>query len=54
MFILKPLFDRVDWLDCPEESGGSSACFGTSAVIRMSFTLFIFHLLVLIMAAPRL
>ena len=53
MFILKPAFEHFSWLDCNSASGGGSACFGTSAVIRMSFVLFIFHLLILLIIIPR-
>jgi len=54
MFTLKPLFDRYpDFLSCNEDSGGDSACLGTSAVIRMSFTLFLFHLFIILTILPR-
>lgn len=53
MFTLKPVFEKVSFLDCNEASGGGSACFGTAAVVRMSFVLFIFHLMILIIISPR-
>ena len=53
MFTMKPLFDKVDFLECSDASGGGSACFGTAAVLRMSFVLFIFHILVLLIILPR-
>ena len=53
MFTLKPLFEKFDFLECSEQSGGGSACFGTAAVIRMSFVLFIFHFILLMILLPR-
>lgn len=54
MFTLQPLFEKYDdYLNCNEESGGGSACFGTSAVLRMSFVLFIFHAIILLSILPR-
>ena len=54
MFSLQPLFEKFDYfLHCNDESGGGSACFGVGAVMRMSFTLFVFHLFVLIIISPR-
>eukprot|EP00347_Sterkiella_histriomuscorum_P000209 403376766 len=55
MFTLGPLFEKFDYLlECNEESGGGSACFGTGAVLRMSFVLFIFHMIVLLTILPRI
>ena len=31
-----------------------SSCYGTSAVLRMSFTLTVFHVLILVLISPRL
>ena len=50
--------DLIDWfptamLNCPDQSGGSSACLGASAIIRMSFALACFHLLVLLIILSR-
>lgn len=54
MFTLQPLFEKYDYfLNCNEESGGGYSCFGTAAVLRMSFTLFIFHSIVLLSILPR-
>jgi hypothetical protein len=54
MFSLKPLFDTFpNYLKCNDNSGGGSSCLGASAVIRMSFVLFMFHLIVLIAILPR-
>lgn len=55
MFSAKHL---VDWfpagmLDCPETSGGTSACLGASAIVRMSFSLFCIHLLVFLLILAR-
>ena len=41
------------FLQCPRESGGGGACLGVSAIIRMSLTLAIFHLMILIAILPR-
>ena len=50
--------DLIDWfpttmLDCPDASGGESACLGASNIIRMSFVLFCFHLSVFILILSR-
>jgi len=39
--------DAIDWtshvgIQCPEESGSGSACFGASLVVRTSFSLAVF------------
>ena len=55
MFTLQPLFEKYStFLHCNDESGGGASCFGTSAVLRMSFTLFLFHLFVLFTIIPRI
>jgi len=55
MFTLQPLFAKFpDLLHCNSASGGGASCFGTSAVLRMSFTLFSLHALVLVTIAPRI
>ena len=53
MFTLQPLFQKYDFLECNKESGGGDACLGTAAVLRMSFVLFVFHFLLIIMISPR-
>jgi hypothetical protein len=40
-------------MQCPSESGDGSACMGTSAIIRMTFVLACFHLLVLLIILAR-
>lgn len=55
LFTMQPLFEKYDYLiECNEQSGGGSACFGTAAVLRMSFVLFLFHTLIIITLLPRL
>jgi hypothetical protein len=39
-------------IDVPS-SVQSTTCYGTGAVLRMSFTLFVFHLLILLAIVPR-
>ena len=53
MYTMRPLFEDTDWLECNEASGGGSGCFGTSAVLRASFVLFCYHILILILICPR-
>lgn len=57
MFTLKPLGAK-----CNEFSGQSdlsantddgTACFGASAVLRMTFALFLFHLLIFLLILPK-
>ncbi len=54
MFTLQPLFEKYSFLSCNDESGGGDACLGTAAVLRMSFVLFLFHGLLLLLLLPRL
>lgn len=53
MYIFHPWAKDSDWLECNDSSGGGHQCFGTAAVIRASFVLFIFHILILLMLIPR-
>ena len=53
MYAFKPLFREQDWLTCPENSGGDEECFGVAVIMRMSFTLFIYHLVILLAICPR-
>ena len=53
MWTFKPVFDFIGALDCPEASGGDSACFGTSAVLRMSFSLVVFHVITIAVIYPK-
>jgi hypothetical protein len=55
MFSAKKL---VDWfpkemLNCPDASGGSSACLGASSIVRMSFALMLFHAVILLIIISR-
>jgi len=40
-------------MNCPEQSGGESACLGASVIIRMSFTLCCFHIFVFLVCLAR-
>lgn len=64
MFTLKPLADNIDKDLCvgdddysnmtdEEIEASQSACFGVSAVLRMTFALFIFHTFILVMILGR-
>lgn len=41
------------FMQCPSESGGEAACLGPSAIIRMSFVLACFHVLVFCVILAR-
>ena len=54
MYVIRPMGEDSDgWIECNDASGGGTECFGTSAVLRASFILFLFHLLILICLIPR-
>lgn len=53
MFTMQPLFEKYDFLQCSDNSGGGDVCLGVAAVLRMSFVLFIFHLFILLIMLPR-
>lgn len=55
MYIFKWLFDWTDTFgfECPEASGSGSACAGASALIRTSWSLAIFHIIMLIIVSLR-
>ena len=55
MYLFNWLFDWTDsfGFDCPDASGGGTACTGASALIRMSWSLAIFHLIMLIITSLR-
>jgi hypothetical protein len=56
MYTLKPLADEELFIDCVEASGAgdkATACYGTSAVLRMTFSLFIFHIVMTLILLPR-
>lgn len=55
MLIFKPLIDVTEWvgIECPDASGGSSSCLGLSGLVRMSFVLAIFHIVVLLCSLCR-
>ena len=53
MYALRPAFEEYDWLECNEKSGGGFDCLGMSVIFRASFSLFMFHLLIIICLIPR-
>ena len=53
LYTMKPLFEEYDWMECNDSSGGGDTCFGTAAVMRASFILFLYHILILIFLIPR-
>ena len=53
MYTMKPLFEDYDWLECNDNAGGGDGCFGTSAVLRASFILFLYHIFILLVICPR-
>lgn len=59
MYSLQGAAEKWDWFQCLETSDGSvvynqSSCYGISAVLRMSFVLFWFHVITLIAISPRI
>lgn len=55
MYVFNWLFGWTDTFgfDCPQASGGGQACTGASALIRTSWSLAIFHILMLIIVSLR-
>ena len=57
MYTLKPLTDgNGQFITCAGDSteeGAATACFGTSAVLRMTFTLLVFQVFILLLILPR-
>ena len=53
MFSLRYLTEKWDWLNCAELAGGGSLCFGISSAFRASFTLFLYHCIMLLVICPR-
>ena len=53
MFTLRYATEEWDWYNCAEVAGGGSVCFGMSSAFRMSFTLFLYHLIILLFIFPR-
>ena len=57
MFTIKPLAESWTFLECQEiskqDDESVSACFGTAAVLRMTFALFLFHVIILLSILPR-
>ena len=53
MFSLRYAADAWGWFDCVEVAGGGSECFGISSAFRASFTLFLYHAIMLLMICPR-
>ena len=53
MYTLRPLADKYNWKYCEFQITGSEDCFGKVSVLRMSFSLTVFHFLMLIILIPR-
>lgn len=53
MYAFRPLAEDHDWIYCNESSGGGDKCFGTSSILRASFVLFCYHILILLLLIPR-
>ena len=58
MYTLKPIDDWADRDICNDIANEgadveASACFGVSAVLRMTFALLIFHVLIIFLILPR-
>jgi hypothetical protein len=54
LFLTKSIVKILpSFLQCPENSGSSTACLGPSAIVRMSFVLACFHLIVLCIILAR-
>ena len=55
MYLFNWLFGWTDTFgfDCPEAAGGGNACAGASALIRVSWSLAIFHIIMLIICSLR-
>ncbi|TNV87241.1 hypothetical protein FGO68_gene8497 [Halteria grandinella] len=54
LFTARHLVDILpSFLQCPEESGGATACMGPSAIIRMSFVLACLHVLIFCVILAR-
>ena len=47
MYLMRHAIDYTEYIDleCPNESGGGKACAGASALVRVSFSLALFHLI---------
>jgi hypothetical protein len=60
LYSLQGAAEKWDWFECIETSEAGevqttgSSCYGIKAVLAMSFTLFLFHLIILISISPRL
>ena len=48
MFLMRHVIDWTEHIDlqCPNESGGGTACAGASALVRVSLSLAFFHLII--------
>ena len=55
MYFFNWLFDWTDsfGFECPESAGGGNACTGASALIRLSWSLAIFHIIMLVIVSLR-
>ena len=55
MYLFNWLFGWTDTFgfDCPDASGGGNACAGASALVRTSWSLTIFHIIMLVICSLR-
>lgn len=53
MYTLRPLAEKYQWKYCEFNITGDSDCFGQVSVLRMSFSLTVFHILMLLILIPR-
>ena len=52
-FVMMFTLQKIEFLECVNESGEQdNDCFGVSAIFRMTFALFFFHLAIALMIAP--
>lgn len=53
MYILRPLATKYKWTKCEYKEAASEDCFGEVSVLRMSFSLTLYHILILLILIPR-
>ena len=53
MYILRPLAKKYQWTNCEFGDESTDDCFGEVSVLRMSFSLTIYHVVILLILIPR-
>jgi hypothetical protein len=53
MFAVEPLSEKYGWKKCEYYPNENDDCFGQVSVLRMSFSLVLFHLVMLLILVPR-